>query len=210
MASTISIDGIDQLVGNITVGACIAFIDEEILLEGRDSIKTLHITIKCKSHVIPRALLHNGSSLNMMLMSTLSKLSIDLSDMKRSDGGPSFQWDRKEVLKNIKLPIQVGPCTSDSEFIVMDINPSYNYLLGRPWIHMPSIMPSTLHQKVKFVVEESLIIVVVKEDMITTTTVTTPYHEVKEDASECSFRSFEVATTTNIKDELKTLMSHLS
>ena len=31
---TISIDGIDQLVGNITASACIIFTDEEIPLEG--------------------------------------------------------------------------------------------------------------------------------------------------------------------------------
>ena len=30
VTSTISVDGIDQLVGSITVGACIAFLDEEI------------------------------------------------------------------------------------------------------------------------------------------------------------------------------------
>ena len=68
---TISVDGIDQLVGNITASACIAFTDEEIPLEGRDSTKTLHIFIKCKSHIVPRALLDNGSSLNVMPMSTL-------------------------------------------------------------------------------------------------------------------------------------------
>ena len=67
-----------------------------------------------------------------------------------------------------------------------------------------------LHQKVKFVVEESLIIVVAEEDMIATTTITTSYLEVKEDATECSFRSFVVVIAINIKDELKTLMSHLS
>ena len=59
-------------------------------------------------------------------------------------------------------------------------------------------------------VEESLIIVVVEEDMIVTTTVTAPYLEVKEDATKCSFQSFEVATTTNIKDESEMLMLHLS
>ena len=75
---------------------------------------------------------------------------------------------------------------------------------------MASAMPSTLHKKVKFVVEESLITMVAEEDMIATTTVIAPYLEVKEDAIECSFRSFEVATTTNIEDESKTLMSHLS
>ena len=81
---TITIEGIDQLVGNITAGACIAFIDEEIPPEGRDSTKALHITIKCKSYVMPRALLNNGSSFNVMPMSTLARLPTDLSDLKKS------------------------------------------------------------------------------------------------------------------------------
>ena len=59
-------------------------------------------------------------------------------------------------------------------------------------------------------VEESLITIIVEEDMIATTIVTAPYLEVKKDATECSFRSFKVATATNTKDELETLMSHLS
>ena len=51
---------------------------------------------------------------------------------------------------------------------------------------------------------------VVEEDMIATTTVIAPYLEVKENATEFSFRSFKVATTINTKDESKMLMSHLS
>ena len=70
---TISVDGIDQLVGNITASACIAFTDVEIPLEGRDSTKALHITIKYKNHIILRARLDNGSSLNVMSMSTLPR-----------------------------------------------------------------------------------------------------------------------------------------
>ena len=64
----------------------------------------------------------------------------------------AFDGTKREVLENIRLSIQVGPYTFDSEFIVMDINPSYNFLLGRRWIHMAGVVPSTLHQKVKFVV----------------------------------------------------------
>ena len=147
----------------------------------------------------------------MMPMSTLSRLPIDLADMRKSQMVVrAFDGTKREVLGNIKLPIQVGPCTFDFEFIVMDINPSYNCLLRRPWIHMVGAVPSTLHQKVEFVVEESLITVVVEEGMIATTTVTTPYLEVKEDATECSFRSFEIATSTNTKDEQKMPMSYLS
>ena len=59
-------------------------------------------------------------------------------------------------------------------------------------------------------VKENLITVVAEEDMIPTMTIITPYLEVKEDATECSFRSFEVAITTNTKDEPKMLISHLS
>ena len=146
-----------------------------------------------------------------MPVSTLSRLPIDLADMKKSQiRVRAFDGTKQEVLGNIKLPIQVGPCTFDSEFIMTDINPSYNYFLGRPWIHMVGVVPSILHQKVKFVVEKSLIIVVAEEDMIATTTVATPYLEVKEDAIECSFRSFEIATATSTKDEQEALMSHLS
>ena len=49
----LSVDRVDQLIGNITAGACIAFTDEEIPPEGWDSTKALHITVKCKSHTVP-------------------------------------------------------------------------------------------------------------------------------------------------------------
>ena len=138
----------------------------------------------------------------MTPMSTLSRLPIDLADMRKSQMVVrAFDRTKREVLGNIKLPIQVGPCTFDFEFIVRDINPSYNCLLGRPWIHMVGAVSSTLHQKVKFVVEENLITIAVEEDMIATTTTTIPYLKVKEDATECAFRSFEIATTTSMKDE---------
>ena len=85
----------------------------------------------------------------------------------------AFDGTKKEVLKNIELPIQVGPCTFKSKFIVMDINSSYNYLFERPWIHMTGAVPSTLYQKVKFVAYKV---------MVATTIIFTPYIKVKEDA----------------------------
>ena len=53
VTSNLSVDGIDQLIENITVGACIAFTDKEIPPKGRNSTKALHITVKCKSHTMP-------------------------------------------------------------------------------------------------------------------------------------------------------------
>ena len=109
----------------------------------------------------------------------------------------AFDGTKSEVLGNVKLPIQIRPCIFDSEFVVMDINPSYNYLLGRPWIHMVGAVPSTFHQKFKFVVEENLITIAAEEDMIATTTTTTPYLKVKENATKCAFKSLEIATATS-------------
>ena len=84
VAQNISVEGIDQLVGNITAGAFIAFSNEQIPLEGKESTKALHITIKSKNYILPRAFLDNGSSLNVISMFTLSRLPINLSSMKRS------------------------------------------------------------------------------------------------------------------------------
>ena len=83
-------------------------------------------------------------------------------------------------------------------------------LLERPWIHIANVVPSTLHQKVKFVMEENLITIAAEEDMITTTTTITPYLEIKENATECAFRSFEITTATSMKDEPEILAPHLS
>ena len=100
MTPNIFVDGIDQLVGNIIASTCIAFIDEEIPLEGRDSTKAFHITIKCKSHVMSRALLDNGSSLNVMPMSTLSRLPIDFSNLRKSQMVVrAFDGIKREVLE---------------------------------------------------------------------------------------------------------------
>ena len=101
---TIIVEGIDQLVGNITVDTCIAFTDEEIPLKRRDSIKAIHIIIKCKSHVMPQALFDNGSSLNVMPMSTLSRLPINLFELKKSQMVVrAFDETKREVFGNIKF-----------------------------------------------------------------------------------------------------------
>ena len=52
---------------------------------------------------------------------------------------------------------------------------------------MVRVMISTLHQKVKFVVEEQLIIVVVEEDIVATLTTSNFYIDVDENVIQCLF-----------------------
>ena len=57
---------------------------------------------------------------------------------------------------------------------------------------MVSAVPSTLHQKVKFLVEEQLITVTTEEDIVVTLTTFDSYIDVDENVVECSFQSLEV------------------
>ena len=85
----------------------------------------------------------------------------------------------------------------------MDISPSYNCLLGRPWIHIARVVPSTLHQKIKFVTEGQLVCVSTEEDMIAATLSGTPYVETDEKAMECSFRSLEFVNAMYVGEGAK-------
>jgi len=44
----------------------------------------------------------------------------------------------------IKLKFWIGELRSQVTCYVIDVDISYNLLLGRPWIHRNSIVPSTL------------------------------------------------------------------
>ena len=78
------IDKIDRLVGNIMMDNYISFSDDESSPNGRSSTKELHITTKVKDCTLPKILIDNGSSLNVMPLSTLMRLSIDRSYMKHT------------------------------------------------------------------------------------------------------------------------------
>ena len=59
----------------------------------------------------------------------------------------AFDGTRREMTEKIEIEMQIGPCMFNVEFQIMDISPSYNCLLGRPWIHIARVVPSTLHQR---------------------------------------------------------------
>ena len=79
-----STDKIEYLVGNIMMDNYISFSDEEIPPNGRGSTKALYITIKVKDYTLPKVLIDNGPSLNVMPLSTLMRLPVDRSYMKHT------------------------------------------------------------------------------------------------------------------------------
>lgn len=199
VAQDISVEGFGGLVNNITANNYLAFAEEEIPAEGRGHNKALHVSVKCMDHIVAKVLIDNGSSLNVMPKSTLEKLPFNVSHLKPSSMVVrAFDGTRREVRGEIDLPVQIGPHTCQVTFQIMDINPPYSCLLGRPWIHSVGVVPSTLHQKLKFVVEGHLVIVSGEEDILVSCPSSMPYVEAAEESLETAFQSFEVVSISSV------------
>lgn len=48
----------------------------------------------------------------------------------------------------------------------MDINPAYSCLFGGPWIHTAGAITSTLHRRLKFLIDDKLVIMCGEEDLL--------------------------------------------
>ncbi|KAA3485074.1 RNA-directed DNA polymerase (Reverse transcriptase), Ribonuclease H [Gossypium australe] len=163
------------------------------------STKALHITTHCKGYTLPRMLTDNGSALNVLPLSTLNRLPVDSSHMKTCQNiVRAFDGTERRVMGMIEIPFLIGLNTYEVNFLVMDIKPSYNCLLGRPWIHSARAVSSSLHQKLKLVTEGRLVTINLKEDIIASVTSDAPYIAVNEEAIDCSFQSLEFVNTTFI------------
>uniref|UniRef100_A0A151UHX2 Uncharacterized protein n=1 Tax=Cajanus cajan TaxID=3821 RepID=A0A151UHX2_CAJCA len=144
----------------------LTFTDEEVLPSGINHNKPLHISVKCKEFLIAKVLVDNRSSLNVIPKSTFKKLMIKAIQLHpRNMITQAFDGYRREIVGEVNFPIEKGPTVFNIEFQVIDITPTYSCLLQRPWIHQAKVVPSKLHQKIKFMVDDRLI-VQLEEDMI--------------------------------------------
>ena len=69
------------------------------------------------------------------------------------------------VMGTLEIKLLIGPATSVTMFQVLRIPTSFNLLLGRPWIHRVGAIPSSLHQKVKFIHEGQVVTIQSAEDV---------------------------------------------
>ncbi|XP_040971380.1 uncharacterized protein [Gossypium hirsutum] len=171
VTNNISVNKLDQLVSNVSADNFIYFNDDEIPPSGMGSAKALHITTRCKGYTLPSVLIDNVRA---------------------------FDGTERNVMGRIDIPLLIGPNVYEVDFLVMNIKPSYNFLLGSPWIHSAGAVPSSLHQKLKLVTDGRLVTINVKEGIIATVASNAPYVEANEEAVECSFRSLEFVNTTFI------------
>jgi len=185
------------MAGNISAHGFITFAEKDIPKGMRNSIKALHITVKCQNVSMGNVLIDNGSALNILPLKMLKRLPVDEACIQTNHLiVKAFDGTRRSVIGEVEITIEIGGVSFALVFQVLDIqHPSYSSLLGRPWIHQAGVVPSTLHQVVKFLTPEKFVEVKGEEDFVVASASGFSYVEPPEGSYECSFRAFEVAET---------------
>ncbi|KAG5620527.1 hypothetical protein H5410_005745 [Solanum commersonii] len=170
----------------------ITFTNDEIPAEGAGHNRALHLIVKCERHYVKRVMIDGGSRVDIFPLSTMQRLKINRNRIRPNNVFVRAYDDlRRDTIGEIKLNMTIGPVDFMIVFQVMDMDISYNFLLGRPWIHMARAVPSTLHQKIIMHGEDDLPIYI--DPSI-------PYIEAKEGCDFVVYQSFEVVSVDCFKE----------
>ncbi|XP_070017528.1 uncharacterized protein [Nicotiana sylvestris] len=128
----------------------LSFSEEDIEALSQPPNDALVISIILNKIQVNHVLVDIGSSTNIirsMVMELLGLLDQIIPDSRVLNG---FNMASKMTKGEIILTINVVETIQDTKFHVIKGDMSYNALLGRPWIHSMRVVPSTLHQMMKF------------------------------------------------------------
>ncbi|XP_059658356.1 uncharacterized protein LOC132304629 [Cornus florida] len=110
----------------------------------------LVVSLTVAECLVRRVLIDPGSSVNVMPRVTFDRLEIEPEKLKPT-GNPLLGFDGKRVepIGMVELTVQAAERVLTESFVVVEIHPSYNLLMGRGWIHRIQGVPSTLHQVIR-------------------------------------------------------------
>jgi hypothetical protein len=184
----ITVGQFETVCASISAENGLGFTDFDLPPEGRNHNKALHISMECKGTTMSRVLVDTGSLLNVLPKKALMKIDYAGLELRPSDlVVKAFDGSKRFVFGEIDLPIKVGVKIFTSTFYVMDINPAYCCLLGRPWIHKVGAVTSTLHQKLKYPLDGKTITVCGEEEYIVSHLASFRYVEIEGEIHETPF-----------------------
>ncbi|KAM2170707.1 hypothetical protein ACFX1R_035875 [Malus domestica] len=129
----------------------INFTDEDLLLGSKPHNRPLFVSGYVKEHKVNCMLVDGGSAINIMPKSTMATIGIKVDELSLSHILiQGFNQGGQRVMGMIRVGMTIGELKSSMIFHVIDARTSYDLLLGRPWIHANRVVPSTLHQCLKF------------------------------------------------------------
>ena len=105
----------------------------------------------------------------------------------------TYNGSPKQVVGTIEIELLIGPQIFLVTLQVMYIHPSY-MLLGRLWIQATDTVTSSLHQCLKYIVNETLVIVKTEETLIMVQNMIVSYIEA-EGSKDKNPHAFEIVNT---------------
>ncbi|KAM0901363.1 hypothetical protein ACQ4PT_020050 [Festuca glaucescens] len=129
----------------------ITFDEEDNLVEDGAHNRPLYVEGNIGAAYLRRILIDPGSAVNILPLRSLKRAGFTEEDLESTDVMIcGFDNQGKPTLGAITVKIQMSTFSFKVRFFVIEANTSYLALLGRPWIHKYRVVPSTLHQCLKF------------------------------------------------------------
>ncbi|XP_070013693.1 uncharacterized protein [Nicotiana sylvestris] len=104
----------------------------------------------------------------------------------------AFDGIKRDTIGEIDLILTIGPVDFEVTFQVLDMDTSYSFILGRPWIHAVGAAPSTLHQMVKFEHEDQEIVVHGEDEQSIYLDPSVPCLEAREGSEHIVYQALEI------------------
>src|ERR1044072_5688729 len=203
VAEDITINQLDVAISSLNDGSCLSFTDADLPQNEGSHNMALHISVTCGGTTLARVFVDTGSALNVIPKTTLAQLQVEEAVIKPSSLiVKAFDGSRRMEVGQIDLPVLIGPQLFNITFQVMDIFPAYRCLLGRPWIHGAKAVTSTLHQKLKFLLNNQVVEVSGEEDYLVSHLSEFKYVDVGDEVHETLFQALEIVG--NVQKEIKT------
>ena len=100
----------------------------------------------------------DGSAINVYPLQILPNLGMKVEEFTTSDLViRAYDDSTRSVEGTFVAPVKTGPIKAVVEFTMLDLPVTYALLLGRPWYHVLGGVPSTVHQKMKFLLDGEVI-----------------------------------------------------
>ncbi|ONK57059.1 uncharacterized protein A4U43_C10F16190 [Asparagus officinalis] len=131
---------------------CITFTPEDMIIKSTSHDRPLYFTGYVGSSKVDRIQVDPGSALSIVPLKLIKHLGIPPKSLSLTATTIfGFNATGTRPRGKIRLKCRIGDMKTKVTCYVIDAEPSYNILLGRPWIHGNRIVPSTLHQCLKYV-----------------------------------------------------------
>ena len=131
-----------------------------------------------------------------------------------SDFRPSTQTIRaydgtyRTVMGTLIVHVMIGLVKYSMLFQVLRIQSSFNLLLDRPWIHEAGAIPSSHHQKLKFIHEKRAILIQSDRDVITSSKLMLHISHSDDDLHLTRF-TFDEVQVVNLENDSRDMMTML-